>query len=42
MEKKANTRPMYSYYGQNPTTSLYRLGLNYNKSFLLYYLYYFL
>jgi len=24
MEKKANTKPMYSYYGQN-STSLYRL-----------------
>lgn len=30
MEKKANTRPMYSYYGQNPTTStLFRLVCNY-------------
>lgn len=28
MEKKANTRPMYSYYGQNPTSSLYRLEKN--------------
>jgi len=26
MEKKANTKPMYSYYGQNSTSSLYRLG----------------
>jgi hypothetical protein len=25
MEKKANSRPMYSYYGQTPTSSLYRL-----------------
>lgn len=26
MEKKANSRPVYSYYGQNPASSLYRLG----------------
>lgn len=29
MEKKANTRPMYSYYGQNTTSSLYRLEQKY-------------
>lgn len=28
MEKKANTRPMYSYYGQNTTSSLYRSEQN--------------